>query len=700
MKKYIYHLFALLLLSSIGFSQNCVVTDYPDPLYADINEDGIDGDILNAVFVSEIDGLDSNPGTIDLPVKTIQQGIDIATVESKDVYVAMGTYNVSTSLMIEPGVNLFGKFSGLPSWSRSEENETIINGQELTVLAVDIDIETRIEGFTISSADASLPGQSSYAVLIINCSQNVILRHNIISSGNGGDGLDGLSGFAGQPGMSGSPGTSGVCNGTPAGTGGSGGLSLCGMNGGAGGNGGAMGPNAGMNGQEGVGGTAFGNGGNFGDPGQAGQAGQAGNDGSDGMNGALTAAVISFDGNGYFIPSNGYDGSSGNNGNGGGGGGGGGAQSCTFCGPGSGNGGAGGGGGGCAGGAGAGGTGGGGSFAVVVLNSNAIIERNQISSSVGGKGANGGDGGQGGDGGPGGTTPYLCPGEIGAGGAGGAGGKGGNGGAGSGGLGGHSVGIYISENSFVQAENNVFDAMSAVAGAGGVGGIVAGGGFSAPNGPDGILADIYGNVASFEVFNPSICLNDNSADEPLPESTSYAEFKIYLSGPSSQDVTVDYATQDGTAVEGTNYMNTSGTLTFLPDETVKSVFVEILSDLLLQGDVVFYLNLSNPVNSGLEFSQSVCTISDNELTGINQTLFESGFRIFPNPVSDYVLVESEHFPFSLSVYNSLGQVVFSQSDIRENFKIDAQQLPEGIYTIVVNVNELNSSEKLVVNRQF
>ena len=71
-----------------------------------------------------------------------------------------------------------------------------------------------------------------------------------------------------------------------------------------------------------------------------------------------------------------------------------------------------------------------------------------------------------------------------------------------------------------------------------------------------------------------------------------AAFTVTLNSPSSGPVTVNYATANGTAVAGTDYTATSGTLTFAPGETTKTVFVPITTVATGGPTRAFTLNLS------------------------------------------------------------------------------------------------------------
>jgi len=57
-------------------------------------------------------------------------------------------------------------------------------------------------------------------------------------------------------------------------------------------------------------------------------------------------------------------------------------------------------------------------------------------------------------------------------------------------------------------------------------------------------------------------------------------------------VTVNYATADGTAIAGEDYLAAFDTLTFAPGETTKTFTVEVLADATGEPDETFSVNLS------------------------------------------------------------------------------------------------------------
>ena len=71
------------------------------------------------------------------------------------------------------------------------------------------------------------------------------------------------------------------------------------------------------------------------------------------------------------------------------------------------------------------------------------------------------------------------------------------------------------------------------------------------------------------------------------------DFAVTLDRASSGTVTVDYATLDGSAKAGEDYTRTSGTLSFAPGETAKTVSVPVLDDAHDEGTEILVLRLEN-----------------------------------------------------------------------------------------------------------
>jgi hypothetical protein len=95
--------------------------------------------------------------------------------------------------------------------------------------------------------------------------------------------------------------------------------------------------------------------------------------------------------------------------------------------------------------------------------------------------------------------------------------------------------------------------------------------------------------------------------------TRAATFTVTLSAASTQAVTVAYATGNGTATPGSDYEAGSGTLTFAPGETSKTITILVNGDTLVEGDEVFAVNLSNAVGATIHDGQGAGTIVNDDV---------------------------------------------------------------------------------------
>jgi hypothetical protein len=104
-----------------------------------------------------------------------------------------------------------------------------------------------------------------------------------------------------------------------------------------------------------------------------------------------------------------------------------------------------------------------------------------------------------------------------------------------------------------------------------------------------------------------------------------ATFTVRLSAASSEAITIDYATADGTATVGSDYQPTSGTLTFAPGETTKTLTVLVNGDRRGEPNETFVVNLSGPTNAIIANGQGTGTIRDDEpLISINDVSKSEG----------------------------------------------------------------------------
>ncbi len=119
--------------------------------------------------------------------------------------------------------------------------------------------------------------------------------------------------------------------------------------------------------------------------------------------------------------------------------------------------------------------------------------------------------------------------------------------------------------------------------------------------------------------NPRVHLGDVTVDE----QAGIANVAVWLGDTngtrSASTVSVDFVTSDVSATAGSDYQARSGTLTFLPGESARTITVPIFADTIGEGAEIFRLTLSNVINGELVATQSTVTIAAS--TGVAQPTY-------------------------------------------------------------------------------
>jgi hypothetical protein len=111
---------------------------------------------------------------------------------------------------------------------------------------------------------------------------------------------------------------------------------------------------------------------------------------------------------------------------------------------------------------------------------------------------------------------------------------------------------------------------------------------------------------------PTLSIADISQPEGNSATTPF-EFAVTRTGNTSQQVSVDVSTADGSANAGSDYIAMQlTTLTFLPGETEITVNVTVNGDTNSEGNEYFVVNLSNPVGATITDGQAVGTIVNDD----------------------------------------------------------------------------------------
>ena len=106
---------------------------------------------------------------------------------------------------------------------------------------------------------------------------------------------------------------------------------------------------------------------------------------------------------------------------------------------------------------------------------------------------------------------------------------------------------------------------------------------------------------------PSLAIGSLSLTEGQ-SGTSAATFTVTLSPTSTQTVTVAYATADGTAAAGSDYVAKSGTLFFPAGVSTRPISVTVNGDTAVEPNETFSVRLSSPTNAVLGTASGTGTI--------------------------------------------------------------------------------------------
>src|SRR5262249_33826729 len=113
---------------------------------------------------------------------------------------------------------------------------------------------------------------------------------------------------------------------------------------------------------------------------------------------------------------------------------------------------------------------------------------------------------------------------------------------------------------------------------------------------------------------PRISISDVTTVEGKKNQTTLFTFTVTLSAAYDQAVTMSYRTVDGTAKTSDNdYVAKTGTLTFNPGETTKTITIEVKGESKREANETFYLALfGNSSNSLFTKSRGIGTILNDD----------------------------------------------------------------------------------------
>lgn len=144
--------------------------------------------------------------------------------------------------------------------------------------------------------------------------------------------------------------------------------------------------------------------------------------------------------------------------------------------------------------------------------------------------------------------------------------------------------------------------------------------------PVGGAATLVDGTAVVTIFDddappPTVSVGNATVTEGISGLVD-AVFTVTLSSPSASALTVDFTTVDGTAVAGSDYVATSGTVTFAPNQLSAPIRIPVKTDFVEEVTETFSVLLSNPsggatlvidTGTGTILNQTVHTVTVDAL---------------------------------------------------------------------------------------
>jgi len=143
---------------------------------------------------------------------------------------------------------------------------------------------------------------------------------------------------------------------------------------------------------------------------------------------------------------------------------------------------------------------------------------------------------------------------------------------------------------------------------------------------------------------------------------------------------------------------------FVADSSYQYISIGNLFDDITTNKTYFF---SSSSYAAYYFIDDVCVSSDSLFTetwtSVNEEKSQNGIRVFPNPFTDYLIIDLKEFsnsPITITICNSFGQVVYRiENVITESLMFKRCGLPAGAYFLKVHEIEKNfrKDEIIIIN---
>jgi Calx-beta domain len=116
--------------------------------------------------------------------------------------------------------------------------------------------------------------------------------------------------------------------------------------------------------------------------------------------------------------------------------------------------------------------------------------------------------------------------------------------------------------------------------------------------------------------SPSATIGFSQSSFDADEGSGFANLTVTRSGGLGVHATVNYSTSDGTALAGTNYVSTTGSVTFAINEVTKTIQIPIIDDPTADPTLTFTVTLTADDGTGFVGGRAQATVNiiDNDAT--------------------------------------------------------------------------------------
>jgi hypothetical protein len=144
----------------------------------------------------------------------------------------------------------------------------------------------------------------------------------------------------------------------------------------------------------------------------------------------------------------------------------------------------------------------------------------------------------------------------------------------------------------------------------------------------GLVATVAAGAVS---VLPAVSVRSLSVPEG-DAGTADAIFTVRLSHATARTVSVRFATADGSARAGADYVTSRGLVVFKPRQTSKRVRIRVLGETEPEPEETFFLNLSHPQGVRIKTRRAIATIPASDLPAPFTLRAEmSGAEYVPEP---------------------------------------------------------------------